>query len=376
MRRRIIPAIVLLVACVSAIEAADVQRLSLKDAEQRALDNHPRIRGGQDLALASGEVARETKSAFFPTVFGNVTGAGAPNGTRIAAGGLNNPTILDRFAAGFSVSQLLTDFGRTSNLVKGQLLRADAEQQDVVNDRATVLLEVDRAYFDALRAQAVLKVAQQTVQARQLVADQIQTLAASGLKSGLDVSFANVNLAQAQLLLIQAQNDVSASFAGLTAALGSSQEAEYELADEPMPPAPDDSSAALIAAALKDRPDVIAQRLSDQAAARIVQAERALSFPSISAIGAAGVTPYHQTGLNDRYSALGVNISVPVTNGSLYSSRRAEAAFRAQAEQEVTRDLENRVTRDVTVAWLNARTAYQRMALTDIAGRNKSPLTR
>ena len=83
-----------------------------------------------------------------------------------------------------------------------------------------MLLQVDRAYFGALGAQAVLTVAQQTVEARQLVADQVDALAASGLKSSLDVSFARVNLAQAQLLLVQAQNDVQASFAALTAAMG------------------------------------------------------------------------------------------------------------------------------------------------------------
>ena len=60
-----------------------------------------------------------------------------------------------------------------------------------------------------LRAQAVLTVAQQTVQARQLVSDQVTELEKNKIKSGLDVSFANVNLAQAQLLLIQAQNDVA-----------------------------------------------------------------------------------------------------------------------------------------------------------------------
>jgi outer membrane protein len=42
-------------------------------------------------------------------------------------------------------------------------------------------------------------------------------------------------------------------------------------------------------------------------------------------------------------------------NGRLYSARHAEAAFRAQAQDQAERDLENRVARDVTVAWLDAR---------------------
>ncbi len=363
--RRAILCVGLLLACASAAGADDVQRLSLKDAEQRALDNHPQIRAQRYTQLAASQQVREAKSPFFPTVFASMTGAEAQDNTRITAGGLNNPTILDRFATGFAVSQLLTDFGRTSDLVKGQSLRADAQQQDLATRRDDVVLQVDRAYYDALRARAVLRVAQQTVDARQLVVDQVSALAASNLKSSLDVSFAKVSLAQAQLLLSQAQNDVQAASATLTAAIGSADVVTYELTDEPMPPAPSDDRAAVIAQALRDRPDVAASRLSDQAAQKFAEAEQRLWMPTVSAVAAAGVTPYRQLGLASNYAAAGLNISFPLMNGNLYSARHAEALFRAQAQGQALRDLENRVTRDVTVAWLAARTARQRVDLTD-----------
>src|ERR1043166_2232588 len=82
--------------------AAAQTPLTLKDAEQRAVAAHPVIRAGQELALAAGENVREARSAYFPTAFGSFTAAGAMDGTRIAAGSLNNPTILDRFAGGLS----------------------------------------------------------------------------------------------------------------------------------------------------------------------------------------------------------------------------------------------------------------------------------
>jgi outer membrane protein len=353
------------ICAIPATGAAQATRLSLKDAEARAVEIHPQIRAGQYAALAAGQVVRETKSAYYPTVFASVTGAGATDGTRIAAGGLNNPIILDRFATGVTASQLLTDFGRTGNLVESQLLRADAQEQDVVTRRANVLLNVDRAYFGALAAQSVLKVAQQTVEARQLVSDQVESLATSGLKSSLDASFARVNLSQAKLLLAQAANDVQAAFATLSAALGSPTATTFELQDEPLPPPPPDDGAPVVAQALRDRPDVAAKRFSRDASSKFVAAERALWYPSISAVGAAGVTPYHQDGLTTRYSAAGINISVPVANGGLYSARRAEALFRSEVEDEELRDIETRVSRDVSIALLDARTAYQRLDLTN-----------
>ena len=365
MMRRLVPVIVLLCLIAPSLRADDPVRLSLKEEEQRAVDNHPKIRVGHYNALATGEIAREFKSAFYPSVTASFTGAGAQDGTRIAAGGLNNPTILDRFAAGFSASQLLTDFGRTGSLVEGQLLRAEAQQQDVTTRTAEVLLQVDRAYFGALGAKAILQVAQGTVEARQLVVEQVNALAASGLKSSLDVSFAKVNLAQAQLLLVQAKNDVEAAFAGLTAAIGSTQPVAYALSDEPFPPPPPDDGAALVAQALKDRPEIAAHRLTGEAASRFASAERALWFPSVSLVGAAGLSPFHQTGLTDRYSALGVNVSVPLANGNLYNARRSEAEFRVQVENEGLREVQTEITRDVTVAWLSARTAYQKVDLTN-----------
>jgi outer membrane protein len=339
--------------------------LSLRDAEMRALQNHPQVLAGQYVAQAGAEATREVRSAYFPTVFGNVTGADAKDGSRITAGGLNNPIILDRFAAGVAASQLLTDFGRTPDLVQSASLRAQAAQQGAVTDRADVLLRVDRAYFTALRAQAILRVAQDTVSARQLVADQVSALAQSNLKSGLDVSFAKVNLSEAQLLLLQARNDTSSAFAALAAALGQPDAPAYALAEEPMPPPPPADETALIAQALKDRPDVAAERLVSESSLKFADAERALWFPTIAAAGAAGVTPWRQDGLNPNYAAVGVNVSVPLTNGKLFSARHAEATLRARAEAERVRDLENRVTRDVRMALLDAQTGFQRLDLTN-----------
>jgi outer membrane protein len=361
----IVCSIVILACAAGRAAAQDVERLSLKEAEEQAVQNHPVIRAGQYTALAAGEAVRQIKSAYFPTVLGSFTGAQARDGTRIAAGGLNNPTILDRFAYGLSASQMLTDFGRTSNLAVSAALRADSQQQDVADRRAAVRLRVDRAYFGALRAQAVARVAEKTVAARQLGVDQVTALTASGLKSALDLSFARVNLSEAQLLLVQARNDVLASYATLAAAVGETRAPTYELTDEALPEPPADDVEPLIARALRDRPDVAGERLNQQSRLKFAQAERALWFPTVSLVGAAGLTPYHQTGLTNQYSALGVNVTVPLTNGNLYSARRAEASFRATAEQQSLQDLENRVARDVRVAWLEAQTAYQRLPLTD-----------
>ncbi len=57
-------------------------------------------------------------------------------------------------------------------------------------------------------------------------------------------------------------------------------------------------------------------------------------------------------------------MNIPLFNGFLYSSEAKEANFRAQADAQRTRNLRNQIVRDVRTAWLQANTAYQRIAVT------------
>ena len=341
------------------------QALTLADAEKIALANHPRIQAAQNLALAAKQQAREARSSYYPQASGNLTGAAAMPNSRIAAGGLNNPIIYDRYSDGLTVGQLVTDFGRTRELVKSADLRARAQQEDVVTSQADVLLQVDQAYFGVLKAQAVLQVAQETVKDRQLIADQVTAMAKSQLKSDLDASFANVDLSQAQLLLIQAQNDVQASFADLSSALGYADQRTFTLAETPLRPAPPTDLASLIQQALQNRPELVGERLNVNSAQTYATAERDLYFPTVSALAAAGLTPVHQTQLDDRYAAVGVNVNIPIFNGHLYGALHSEATFRARAEQQRLRDLQDRIVRDVRTAWLNVSSGFQRLSVTE-----------
>jgi len=338
--------------------------LTLQDAEAMALRNHPLVQAATFEAEAANEITRQAKSAYYPSARGSLTGAAAISNSRIAAGALNNPLILNRYSNGVEVNQLITDFGRTSNLVASAQLGAKAASEDQQQTAQDVLLAVDRAYFGDLRAQAVLQVAEETVRTRQILADQVTTLEKNKLKSMLDVSFARVNLAQAQLLLVQAQNDQNAADAELANALGLPKPQPFTLSEQPMPAAPAADPTDLIAQALQDRPDLSSARFSHEAALRYARAERDLWMPTISAAGAAGLTPVSQAALADRYAAAGVNVDIPIFNGFLFSARHKEADLRAEAADQHLRDLADRIARDVRTAWLNAVTAYQRIDVT------------
>jgi outer membrane protein len=347
--------------------AQNTLHLTLAEAERLAVANNPQLSAAQFNAAAASQVPLELHANFEPTLSGAFTGVGADAGSRLAAGGLNNPVVYNRVGSGLLLSQLVTDFGRTGNLVDSARLHAQAQDQVTQATRAQILLAVNRAYFGSLRAEAVLKVAQQTVDARQLLADQVSALARSNLKSTLDVSFANVNLSGAKLLLVSAQSDVKAAYAELATAIGLPGQyglGGFTLAPEPMPDLLPDTVDSLMDQALRARPELASLRLEQNAAQRFAQAEKALIRPTISVAASAGFVPSSDVQVPGRYGAVGVNVNIPIFNGHLYRARRTEAELRAKAAAQNVNDLANRVARDVRIAYLNASNAFERLTLT------------
>jgi outer membrane protein len=131
-----------------------------------------------------------------------------------------------------------------------------------------------------------------------------------------------------------------------------------------LPPMLDPDPEAVVGQALKQRPDLAALQLSRDAAHRFAQAEKDLSRPTVNLVGVAGGLPATDPRLRGTYSAAGLNVSIPVLNGKLYSGRKTEAALRAQAADKDVEDLAVQVSEQVRVAWLEANTAFRRLDVT------------
>jgi len=347
--------------------------LTLKQAEEIALKNNPQISVARLIALASRQVTREARSALWPTATGDFTGVGGESGTRITAGGLNAPHIYQRVAAGVAVTQLITDFGRTSNLISSASYSAKAEHENEMATQQQILLAVNQAFYSALQTQAILVVAQKTIDERQTVASQINALFENKLRSELDISFANVNVAQAKLLLLDAQNNDNAAQATLSMVLGFPALQAFQLVDsDGQATAPPDNVDGLISEAYSMRPEIRSLQFQYESAKKFQTAERDLLFPTIRAMGVTGdafvgdsaVVP-NPGSLNNTYGAFGADVNIPIFNGFLYTARAHAANLMAQATQERLVDLRNLISRDVRTSWLNTSTAYQRLAVTE-----------
>jgi outer membrane protein len=356
---------VLLFGVSVAAGAQTLPVLTLQQAQEMAVKSHPQVQAAQNEVNYANQQIVINRAAYYPDVTGNVTGSQANDLSRIGAGDLTASRLFDREAQGVIVRQLVTDSGRTSNLVASARLQAQAAAQTSQATRYTVLLDVNRAYFDVLHAQAEVKVAEQTVAARQLLDNQVTELARNNLRSQLDVSFADVNVSEAKLLLLRAQDSVQVALAGLGRALGSDQPANYQLSDEPLPPSPPVTADTLVTQAIDNRPELAALRASRDAARKFTDAEKDLSRPTVSAVAVGGYTPYINTAaIPAEYEGIGANVSIPIFNGHLFSARREAAYQRALEAEQRLKDQQQQISRDVRVAWASANDAYQRIDVT------------
>lgn len=343
-------------------------RLTLEQAEAEAVANHPALAAARTEAMAVRTRVEQARAARRPQAYANTTAVGADNESRIVAGALNNPILFSRIGAGVTMSQNLFDFGRTAHLVESARETADASDQRTALARADVILGVRRAYLQALRAENILRVARATVEARQLIVDQVRELVRAKLKTSLDESFAETSLSEAKLLVESAGNESRAAYADLSQAIGRPLPDTTRLSDiqEPAdgqgPEAPDLER--LQADALEHRADLKALRREREAARETSLAQRAVRLPAVSGMLSMGVTPAGGPKLSTEYAAVGVNISLPLLTGGYQKWAQAESELRVKALDHRLAQQEQLVLRDVKAAWLQTSTARRRIELT------------
>jgi outer membrane protein len=341
--------------------------ITLTQAEAIAFRQAPELGRAYYNTQAAQQVISEARSGLFPQVVGDVEAVGTNRANiRIgASGGLNNPTILNRQSNGINISQLIFDFGRTMNLTAAAKFQALSEVQREELAKGQLLLQVDRSYFDVLKAQALLRVANETVSSRQIVYDEIAALAQNKLKSDLDQTYARANLEEANQLVLQAKNAVEVAYSKLSEAMGFQSVQKFSLNDSAPQKFPEKSLGLLVSQALQSRPEVVDLRDQVQGSQKEAAAARDARFPKIEALGSLGRTTTGGSAVYGDYAAAGIDIEVPLFTGGLLSARQKEATFRASAEQKSLEEEENQVVEEVNASWFDAFTALKNIGVAE-----------
>lgn len=337
----------------------------MDQAKEEALRNHPAFAASQLKALFAKEALKETQSAFYPFATGYVDAVDtAWDNTRILAGGLNNPSVYDRVGEGISVSQTITDFGKTRNRSKGAQAELRAADAGAEASREQVLLNVEANYLAALQAKAVLAVSSQTVESRRLLVEQVGTLANHQLRSDLDVSFAQVSLEQAELLFQKSEGDLESAMASLGDALGRKDVRLFTLVDDRKPAESVADLSELVLLALNHRPELLQLHYQRDAYYHLAESAKDANYPTLAAVGVIGNTYAADVHLPDKYAAAGIQLTVPIFEGGALIARQRQQEILARIADQTLREAEDKVVREVRIARASVQTSIQRLSTT------------
>jgi outer membrane protein len=354
--------------------------LSLKEAITLALAKHPVIAMATH-ALRAGEArVGQARAPYYPQIGASsieTFGSLRANAYLRPSGSLIQPNQSD-FTAGLTASQLITDFGQTRYRLEAARLAAQALGEDVLVQKALVTLNVQKAYYEALRRQRLVDIAEKTVQERELIKQQVESLFRQQLKAKLDLDLVQVELSNAGVSLIQARNNLQASFAALHNAIGLTGPAAYTLQEPPSIGEERRSLDRLLEIGVENRPEMTAIRERISAAEQRVKAAYRQNFPTIQAVGSAGDTEQLAGRPKVReggWWGAGVVVSVPLFTGFLIQHQVEEANAQLQEAQANARNLAQAVQLEITNAYLNVQTLVQQAkALEEVVNQTKEAL--
>lgn len=345
--------------------------LGYKAAIQIGLEQHPLVKKSQESALAADAVTQQAKAKYYPQIdaYAIQTGGNTrPLSAFNVAGAQNKPTSYIQ-NAGVMADQLIYDFGQTAHKVLAERANTAAAEKGILTHKALVILTVQQAYLDCLKQKRLVQIAEETVRERGKIRDQVATLYKHQIKSKLDLDLISVELRNAEVLLVQAKNNLRASFAALNNAMGVRGPEDYTLEDVPVALSPVDTLEFLTQEGLSQRPELLGSADRIRSAEAQLKSAQALYLPTISAAGMGGVihfsdAPTNQdpgatSGFTQTWWGAAATLSVPLFTGFLIENRVAEARQQKYKEEIKKTDLANKVVLEVTESYLTLQTAKQ-----------------
>jgi outer membrane protein len=342
--------------------------LTLAQAQAIALQRHPDVRRSDFDVAAAQQAVNIAKAPYAPQVNGTAVTALTAPGMRISAyGGINDPTVIQRGALGIGVSQYISDFGRTGDRVRAAELDLQGQAAARNASRDLVLLNVTEAYYEVLRANALLVVAEQTQAERRTLLRQVTAPQHAGLRSTLDVAIAARDLSEADQLVLQGRNGRDDAWARLAEAMGSSREIAYTLQNPQTLPALPSSVDSLLDTAYRTNPTLANLQAKFGAAQSRAAAAKQMRAPTVYGYGYAGLTPLRAENqpIRPSYEAFGVALNVPIFSGGALKAERKQAADAAMAAAAAVEAQRNTLTRDVRIAYDGVQTAHGNIGVTE-----------
>ena len=339
-----------------------VLQLSMKQAVDIALapEGNTRVKLAEEAIKQAEARANQSRAALLPNLDGTISDQSETNNLKafgfqfqtLPIPGFSIPSFVgpfELFDARVSATQTVLDFSaiRTyqASKIAIQAVKADNEgTRDQVTD------QVARAYLSGLRAQASYETAKANVELSLALRKLAQSQKDAGTGTGIEITRADVQLANDRQRLLVAENEVERSHLELLKILGLKLATPVELTDKLQYIAMDNvDEAQAVADARANRAELKAQQRREDTARLSYSSAKMARMPSLSAFG-----NYGSLGSSINSSvptrSIGLSARIPIFDGGRRDARRAETASQYRQEKIRTVDLGDQVELDVRLA--------------------------
>ncbi len=342
--------------------------LTLHECIDNALANHPSIRAAREAWNAGQGRVLQAASPYLP----QVTASTGYSENR-ALGGAFGETITKTYTTTLSVNQVLYDFGRTGNALDSARFGTQSAEMDVDRVVQEVVLNVKKTYFALLQAKKLVSVAQKTLGQTESHLKQAEAFFRAGSKPRFDVTRAEVDVNNARLGLINADNSVRLNTIALYNAMGLDPARDVDIEDVLSQPVAFPSLDQAQTQALKNRPEMLKTGSDIDAARSQVKSAQASYLPTLSANGAYswahGTTQLGsfngiplEGDVQDSWNA-GVMLSMPLFEGGLTKGRVSEARANEHSLEAQRDTLRQTILLEVNQAYADLESGTARIAV-------------
>jgi len=323
------PAVLLicLLPGIAAGRAQDViqkgETLNLGKCIQTALEHLPALLASRATSEADKSLVRQAEAAYYPQIDWSSSIGRSSVGPRSSLGFKTISTTYNSYSTGLNLSQTIFDFGRTPTQVRIQKLNFSASTSDVETASQQAVFNVKQSYYGVLQAKHNRDVAAEALRQYQLHLEQAQGLYDVGLQPKYDVTKAAVDLGNAKVNLIKAQNAVKLTLAELNNAMGVTGTLDFEVEDILSFEIYDISLEDALARAYRNKPELASVAAKRQAAESSITLAKTAFFPTL-----AGTASYDYAGNAfplSRGWSVGLSLNLSVFSGFQTTAQVAEA---------------------------------------------------
>ncbi len=331
------------------------ESLNLERCIEIALKRQPAIIAAMNTTNANQNKIGEAKANYYPQIDWSSSASRTSVGPRTSFGFATRSVIYNSYLTGVTLNQNIFDFGKTASQVKIQRLNYDSSLSDLENVSTQIIFNVKQTYYGVLQAKRNRDVSADTVKQFQQHLDQAKGFYEVGTKPKFDVTKAEVDLSNAKLNLIKAENAVRIAVANLNNAMGVPDAPEYILKDNLLFQKYNITFEDALTKAYKNRPDLMSIISKKQAAESSIDLAKKGYYPILT--GTAGYDYAGNVFPLERGWNIGATFSLPLFSGFLtkYQVEEAKANLNVlSANEELLRQT---VFLDVQQAYLNLKQA-------------------